>query len=96
MRKIKFRTSLAIALLISGFVLASLMLSKAIGAPQVTTSASPDLKEKYENVFVDEDNRTAAVWLSGYMHDENGNRVGHVGIKAPENSSTDPNIENAT
>ena len=82
MRKIKSKTRLAIALLIGGFVLASMMLSKAIGAPRISTSASADLKEKYENVFVDVENRAAAVWLNGYMHDKNGNRIGYVSIYA--------------
>lgn len=91
MRKIKSKTRLAIALLIGGFVLASMMLSKAIGAPRISTSASADLKEKYENVFVDVENRAAAVWLNGYMHDKNGNRIGYVGIYAGLSVYTDAN-----
>lgn len=79
MQKFKSKTLLAMALLlIGGFVLGSTILPNAIGDPVVNTTVSPDLVDVFEDEFVDEDNGAAAVWLSGYHEDPNGNRVGSV------------------
>ena len=79
MKKIKTNPQLAIALfLIGGFVLAGTILPNAIGDPVVETTVSPDLVDVFEDEFVDEDTGAAAVWLSGYHEDPNGNRVGSV------------------
>ena len=78
-QRVKSQTLLAITLLlVGGFVLGGTVLPNAIGAPVVDTSKSPELVDVFEDEVVDEDNGTAAVWLSGYHEDPNGNRVGSV------------------
>lgn len=79
MQRISLKTLLTLALLlISVFAFVVTILPNAIGDPVVDTDASPDLVDVFEDQFVDEDNDAAAVWLSGYHVDLDGDRVGSV------------------
>ncbi len=78
LKKVHSKNGPTIALLLVGaFLFTTTILPKAIGVPEVTFEHSDNLENKYQDLFVDRENGTAAAWLSGYrVH--NGLQIGHV------------------